>query len=74
MMLMNSKKFGLKIEEIVKEKRISYIDAVVWFCEQNEIDLATVSPMINKSLKEKIQVEAEKLRLIKSAPCASLPI
>lgn len=71
---MNSKKFGLAIEEIVKTKRISYIDAVVWFCDQNEIDVSTVSPMINKSLKEKIQIEAEKLKLIKGTTCASLPI
>ena len=55
---MNSKEFSLKIENIVKEKRISYIDAVVWYCEQNEIDTGTVSPLISKSLKEKIQVEA----------------
>ena len=74
MMLMNSKKFGLKIEEIVKEKKISYLDAVVWFCEQNDIDTGTVSPMINKSLKEKLQVEAEKKKLIKGTPCATLPI
>ena len=71
---MNSKKFGLKIEEIVKEKKISYLDAVVWFCEQNDIDTGTVSPMINKSLKEKIQIEAEKKKLIKGSISATLPI
>jgi hypothetical protein len=46
---MNSKEFSLEIEKIVKEKRISYMDAVVWYCEQNDIDTATVSPLVSKS-------------------------
>lgn len=74
MMLMNSKKFGLKIEEIVKEKRLSYLEAVIWFCEQNEIDPGTISAMVNKSLKEKLQIEAEKKKLIKGSTSATLPI
>ena len=74
MMLMNSKKFGLLIESIVKEKKISYLEALVLFCDKNEIDPSTISPMINKALKEKIQIEAEKLKLIKGTPCATLPI
>jgi hypothetical protein len=52
---MNSKEFSLKIESIVKEKRISYMEAVVWYCEQNDIDTGTVSSLISKSLKEKIK-------------------
>ena len=52
---MNSKEFSLKIESIVKEKRITYMDAVIDYCNNNDIDLGTVNPMINKSLKEKIK-------------------
>ena len=73
-MLMNSKKFGLIIEGIVKEKRIPYMDAVIKFCEDNDIDTATVGPLINKSLKEKIQLEAEKLNLIEKSSTATLPL
>ena len=63
---MNSKKFGLIIEGIVREKKIPYMDAVVKYCDENEIDTATVGPLINKQLKEKIQREAEKLNLVES--------
>ena len=35
---MNSKEFSLKIEGIVKEKKISHMDAVVWYCDQNGLD------------------------------------
>ena len=71
---MNSKEFSLKIENIVKEKRITYIDAVVWYCEQNDIDTGTVSPLISKSLKEKIQVEAVDLRMLNTPASGKLPI
>lgn len=73
-MLMNSKKFGLTIEEIVKTKKISYMDAIVYFCDKHEVDPATIGPMVNKSLKEKIQIEAENLRLIKKSSSGVLPI
>ena len=72
--LMNSKKFGLIIEGIVKEKKITYLDAAVKYCDENEIDTATVGPLINKQLKEKIQREAEKLNLVEKSSTAVLPI
>ena len=73
-MLMNSKKFALIIEGIVKDKRISYLDAVLHYCEDNDIDTASVGPLINKSLKEKIKAEAEKLNLGERSSTAVLPI
>ena len=71
---MTSKEFSLKIENIVKEKKISYMDAVVWYCEQNEIDTGTVSNLISKSLKEKIKLEATNLRMLKYQKCGQLPV
>jgi len=71
---MNSKEFSLKIESIVREKHISYMDAVVWFCEQNEIDTGTVSSMINKSLKEKIKIEAQERNMVKFPKSGKLPL
>ena len=50
---MNSKEFSLKIEGIVKEKKISHMDAVVWYCDENGLDTSQVSSLISKSLKEK---------------------
>jgi hypothetical protein len=59
---MNSKEFSLKIENIVKEKTCSYMDAIILYCEELEIDPGTVSNLISKSLKEKIKLEATNLR------------
>jgi len=71
---MNSKEFSLMIEGIVKEKRVTYMDAVVDYCEKNDIDLTTVNPMINKSLKEKIRNEAVNLKMLKEKKGGVLPV
>ena len=71
---MNSKEFSLKIEGIVKDKKISHMDAVLWYCEQNGLEPNQVSSLISKSLKEKIQVEATNLNMLKIPRCGVLPI
>jgi len=62
---MNSKEFSLKIEQIVKERKgISYMDAVLQYCEQNDIDPSTVAPLLTKTLKDKIALEAQNLNYL----------
>lgn len=71
---MNSKEFSLKIEGIVREKRTTYMEAVVLYCEENNIDTGTVSSLISKPLKEKIKMEAIKNKLLKLPKCGVLPV
>ena len=72
---MNSKEFSLIIEGVVKDKRpITYMDAIIWYCEQNQIDVESVGRLISKALKEKIQVEASKANLIKVEQTGKLPV
>jgi hypothetical protein len=62
---MNSKEFSLEIEKIVQDKRgISYMDAILKYCEENELDPGTVAPMITKTLKDKITIEAQNLNYL----------
>ena len=61
---MNSKEFSLIIENLYREKKLSYIDGIVHYCEQNNIDTGTVHNLISKPLKEKIKIEAEKLNYL----------
>ena len=72
--VMNVSKFSKTIEEIVVEKRINYMDAIVWYCEQNQIEVESVGRLISKALKEKIQVEASKANLIKVEQTGKLPV
>ena len=72
---MNSKEFSLIIEGIVKDKRpITYMDAILWYCEENKIEVETVGRLISKSLKEKIQVECTTANLIKLPEAGKLPL
>ena len=52
-MLKTSKMFTLQIEEIVKEKRISHMDAVLWYCEKEGLEPDGLGSLISKGLKEK---------------------
>lgn len=52
----NTNEFALFIESIVQEKKINHMDAVLYYCEQNFIDPEDVGPLINKSLKQKIEL------------------
>lgn len=54
-MFKNTNEFSLFIESLVAEKRISHMDAVLLYCEQNFIDPEDISGMINKNLKQKIE-------------------
>ena len=72
---MNSKEFSLIIEGVVKEKKpITYMDAILWYCEQNTIEVESVGRLISKALKEKIQVEASKANLIRVEQTGKLPV
>ena len=73
MSIMTPNKFAIIVEDIVRKKRISYIDAVVLYCTENQIDRATTKSMINKNLKEKIAYEAQELNMLKEKT-AKLPI
>jgi hypothetical protein len=50
------------------------MDAILWYCEENTIEVESVGRLISKALKEKIQVEASKANLIKIPEQGTLPI
>ena len=70
-----AKKFTEAIETLAHEKEgMSYVDAIVHFCEQNNIDVESVPNLITKPLKEKIKAEAMELNLLKRTSRAKLPL
>ena len=42
---------------------MSYMDAVVYYCEENEIEIETVGKFISKHLKEKIECRGKRFKL-----------
>ena len=70
-----SRKFTEEIETIVKDnKNMKYIDAIVFFCENNNLDVEVVPKLISKPLKEKIKAEAMELNFLKKTSHAKLPL
>ena len=68
-------KFAEEVESLVLEnKDMNYIDAIVHFCEQNNIDVESVPKLISKPLKEKIKCDAQQLNFMKRTSHAKLPI
>ena len=65
--------FADEIETLVQvNKDMNYIDAIVYFCELNAIDLESVPKLISKPLKEKIKYEAQELNFLKRTSRAKL--
>lgn len=66
-------RFAQEIENLVQvNSDMSYIDAIVHFCEMNNIDLESVPKLISKPLKEKIKYEAMELNFLKKTSRAKL--
>ena len=60
--------FQNTIDQIVRTKKISFIDAIVDYSNQKNIEIESIIPLINKQLKTKISVDAKKLNLLKDKP------
>jgi len=73
---MTSSKFSLEIENVVKRSNgsLNYIEAVVHFCAENNIEVDTVNKLISKPLKEKIRHDAQRLNYMKRSSNAKLII
>ena len=70
-----STRFAEAIESLVLDnKDMNYIDAIVYFCDQNNIDLDSVPKLIPKPLKEKIKCDAQELNFMKRTSRAKLPV
>jgi len=61
---LDRQKFNLEIEEIVMETDLNYIEAVVLFCERNDVEIEVAAKLINRNTKEKIQANANTLNLL----------
>ncbi|MAI05273.1 MAG: hypothetical protein CMA07_06135 [Euryarchaeota archaeon] len=68
---MNKKKFTKMVEDCVRTKSMTYMDTVVYLCEQNNLEIEDVKKYIAISIKEKIEFEAMKLNFLQKSE--SLP-
>ena len=73
LVVMTPKKFALQIEKIVSQGHdVTYMDAILDYCEKNQMEPDTIGPLISKPLKEKIEADARKLNFLPRV--ATLPV
>jgi hypothetical protein len=66
-------KFAQIIEEIVKTNEdMNYIDAIVFYCQENNLEVDSISKLISKPLKEKLKCDAINLNFLKRTSRAKL--
>lgn len=68
----NATDFSLFIENKVLDTKVGYMDCIISYCEEADIDVESITKLISISLKEKIRSEAEELNFLK--PKAKLPL
>ncbi len=69
-------KFSQEIERLVHDSNglITYIEAVVTYCQEKEIELETVPKLLAKPLKERLKYEAQRLNYMKQTTKGVLPL
>lgn len=71
---MSGKEFNAEIEKYVQKTNMNYLDSIVMYCDENELEYESVSSLLNKVIKEKIQYEAETLNLMQKNTTVRLPL
>jgi hypothetical protein len=66
-------KFAEDIEALVLKTKMNYIDAIVEYCAQNNIELENVGRLVSKPLKEKLRYDATELNYLKRTSRGKLP-
>jgi hypothetical protein len=70
---MTPAKFSQEVEKIaIHNADMNYIDAILHYCEVNEIEVESVPKLLSKPLKEKVKYEAQKLNYMKKTSRAKL--
>lgn len=70
---MTPKRFSKIIEDIVKDKQLTHMDAILHYCENHELEPEDIRKFISKTLKDKVTVNAQDLHYLPKTT-AELPV
>ena len=62
--ILSPQDFTITIEHIRRSKNMTYMDAIQYYCEQNNIEPETIGKLVQGSLKQKVREEAENLHFM----------
>jgi KaiC/GvpD/RAD55 family RecA-like ATPase len=63
-MFKTANEFSLHIEQMVRDSKLTYMDAVLEYCKENYLEPEDISKLINKSLKDKIEMNFRELNYL----------
>jgi len=63
-MFKTSNEFSLYIEQVVNERRITHMDAILEYCKENYLEPQDIAKLVNKSLKEKVALNMQELNYL----------
>lgn len=71
-----TREFAMTVEQIVVDENMSYMDALLYVMEKENLDEDTVAKLVKKNsvIKIKLELESEELNLLKSETGNTLPI
>ena len=67
-----SSDFYTKIQALVNKTKLTYMDAILHYCDMNEMEPETAAALVNTKLKAQIREEAENLNFLPKT--AKLPL
>lgn len=62
--ILTKQEFALEIERRVRNKLMGYLEAIIDYCEDRNIDPDEISKLVVGSLKEKLEAEAQRNNLL----------
>lgn len=74
--MINTNEFISEIETLHEELQLTYMEAIVYWCEARGLDVESVSHIVKKNrvMKSRVKAEAEDLNYLKRKKGAKLPL
>ena len=62
----------ITLEELAAKGKLSYIEAIVEYADSIDVEIESIAKLLNHSIKDKIELEAQNLNMLKKS--ARLPL
>jgi hypothetical protein len=74
--MINTNEFISDVEILHKTLSLSYMEAIVYWCDARNLDVESISHIVKKNrvMKSRLKTEAEDLNYIKRKKSSKLPI
>jgi len=56
--------FSKEVESIVIKKKMTFMEAILYLCEENSLDPSAVSGLLSKPIKERLFQEGQEINII----------